>query len=74
MDELLSFIFVKIQLMSVNPKMLYTVKYLSMYLDSYLSWEYHIHELSQKLSRANGILSKLRYNSPFEVCLQVNTQ
>ena len=42
-----------------------------MYLDSYLSWEYHIHELSKKLSRANGILSKLRYNSPFDVCLQV---
>ena len=47
------------------------VKYLGMYLDSYLSWEYHIHELSKKLSRANGILSKLRYNSPLEVCLQV---
>ena len=47
------------------------VKYLGMYLDSYLSWEYHIHELSKKLSRANGILSKLRYNSPFKVCLQV---
>ena len=47
------------------------VKYLGMYLDSYLSWEYHIHELSKKLSRANGILSKLRYNAPFPVCLQV---
>ena len=38
---------------------------------SYLSTEYHIHELSKKISRANGILSKLRYNSSFEVCLQV---
>ena len=47
------------------------VKYLGMYLDSYLSWEYHIHELSKKLSRANGILSKLRYNVPPEICLQV---
>ena len=42
-----------------------------MYLDSYLSWKYHIHELSKKLSRANGILSKLRYNAPFDICLQV---
>ena len=32
---------------------------------------YHIHELSKKLSRANGILSKLRYNAPFPICLQV---
>ena len=47
------------------------VKYLGMYLDSYLNWEYHIHELSKKLSRANGILSKLRYNVPSEICLKV---
>ena len=42
-----------------------------MYLNSYLSWEYHIYELCKKLSRANGILSKLRYNAPLNVCLQV---
>ena len=32
---------------------------------------YHIHELSKRLGRANGILSKLRYNVPREVLLQV---
>ena len=47
------------------------VKYLGMYIDKYLSWNFHINELSKKLSRANGILSKLRYNAPLETCLQV---
>ena len=42
-----------------------------MYIDKYLSWDFHIHELSKKLSRANGILSKVRYNAPSETCLQV---
>ena len=47
------------------------VKYLGMYIDKYLSWDVHIQELSKKLSRANGILSKLRYNAPLSTCLQV---
>ena len=47
------------------------VKYLGMYIDKNLKWDYHIKELSSKLNRANGILSKLRYNSSLEICLQV---
>ena len=47
------------------------VKYLGMYIDKYLSWNFHIMQLSKKLSRANGILSKLCYYVPKEVCLQV---
>ena len=47
------------------------VKYLGMYIDKYLSWNFHILQLNKKLSRANGILSKLRHNAPFETCLQV---
>ena len=48
-----------------------SVKYLGMYIDKHLSWDTHIFHLSQKLSRANGILSKLRHNSPREVSLDV---
>ena len=45
------------------------VKYLGMFLDQFLNWNVHIDELSKKLSRANGILSKLRYNAPLDKCL-----
>ena len=39
-------------------------KYLGVYLDDNLSWDIHIRELSNKLSRANGIMSKLRHYVP----------
>ena len=48
------------------------VKYLGMYIDKHLSWNVHIQELCKKLSRANGILSKLRYNAPFNTCVLCN--
>ena len=47
------------------------VKYLGMFIDKHLNWNIHIREISKKLSQANGILSKLRYNSPIKVCMQV---
>ena len=47
------------------------IKYLGMYFDKHLSWDYHIQQLSKKLSRANGIISKLRHNAPIQTCLQV---
>ena len=47
------------------------VKYLGIYIDKFLSWNYHILQLSKKLSRANGILSKLRHYVPMQTCLQV---
>ena len=47
------------------------IKYLGMYIDKYLNWNFHVNELCKKLSRANGIISKLRYNAPLEICLQV---
>ena len=47
------------------------LKYLGMYIDKHLDWNHHIYELSKKLSQTNGILSKLRYNAPLEICIQV---
>ena len=47
------------------------IKYLGMYIDIFLNWNVHMKELTKKLSRANGILSKLRYNVPLAMCLQV---
>ena len=43
-----------------------------MYIDKHLHWNQHINELSKKLSQDNGILSKLRYNMPLEVCVQLH--
>ena len=40
------------------------VKYLGIYIDNYLSWNFHASQVSHKLSRANGILSKIRYYVP----------
>ena len=47
------------------------VNYLGMFLDEHLSWEFHINQLSTKLSRGNGILSKLRYYVPQNTLIQV---
>ena len=37
------------------------VKYLGILIDSHLNWNYHIDQLSTKLSRAVGMLAKIRY-------------
>ena len=47
------------------------IKYLGIYIDKFLSWDYHVQYLCTKLSHFNGILSKLRFNDPIETLLQV---
>ena len=47
------------------------VKYLGILIDEHLSWNTQIQHLCKKLSRATGILSKLRHNAPLKTCLSV---
>ena len=47
------------------------IKYLGMYIDKFLNWNVHLEELGKKLSRGNGVISKLRYNVPLNICMQV---
>lgn len=37
-----------------------SIKYLGVFIDSYLNWKEHIHELSKKISRGISVLLKLR--------------
>ena len=48
----------------INGKQLYesqSVKYLGILIDSHLKWDHHVDSLAPKLSRAVGMLSKLRH-------------
>jgi hypothetical protein len=47
------------------------VLYLGVYIDNFVSWDFHFSNLSNKLSRANGILSKLRHFTTKETLLSV---
>ena len=62
---------VSIKFNGVKLKAVDYVKYLGVFIDKYLSWDFHICELSKKLSKANGIISKLRYNTSRKNCLMV---
>ena len=49
-----------IKLVGIRRKSL-NLKYLGIHIDHNLSWDYHIKEMNVKLSRPNGILSKLHH-------------
>ena len=42
------------------------VKYLGIYLDKHLNWNKHLTILKPKLTRANGMLAKVRHYVPYE--------
>ena len=60
---------IKIQDKRITPSS--HVKYLGIFVDEHISWNYHVKELSNKLSRANGIISKLRHYAPKSAVLSV---
>lgn len=47
------------------------VKYLGVVIDEFLNWKPHVEILTQKVSKAIGILSKLRYYFPLKTCINV---
>ena len=47
------------------------VQYLGVHIDNFVSWDFHITLLSNKLIRANGIISKLRHFTTKETLLSV---
>ena len=60
-----------IKLNGIKLKPTDNVKYLGLYIDQNLSFDYHINQLSKKLSRSNGILSKLRHFTSKETLISV---
>ena len=46
----------------INPSSV--VKYLGIYIEEHLNWDYQIRALCKKLSRSNGFMSKLRHYVP----------
>ena len=48
-----------------------SANYLGVIIDSNLNWKAHVHELSKKLARIIGVLSKLRHFVPTSVLIQL---
>ena len=60
--------------LKINRHRLYPstfIKYLGIYLDSNLSWSHQVDELSKKLRKATGALSKLRHFVPKPLLLSI---
>ena len=47
------------------------VKYLGIYIDNYLEWKYQEQDLRSRLSRAAGMLCKVRHYVPFDTLKMV---
>ena len=48
-----------------------SIRYLGVFLDSQLSWRFHIEHIVQKISRAIGIIAKLRHFVPRQTMFNI---
>ena len=48
-----------------------SVKYLSVKIDTNLSWQYHVNDLSIKLNRTNALLFKMRKYVSLNIMLMI---
>ena len=62
---------ISIKIQGIKLKTTDKVKYLGILINHTLSWDNHINELSIRLSKANGILSKLRHFVPLSTLISV---
>ena len=62
---------ISIKIQGVKLKPTDQAKYLGLLIDHTLSWDNHINELSIRLSKANGILSKLQHFVPPSTLISV---
>ena len=53
----------------INP--VASTKFLGVHIDERLSWSTHIHEVSNKISKSCGILSKLKWRLPSQILLTI---
>ena len=49
-----------------------SVKYLGVKIDTNLSWQYHVNDLSSKLNRANALLFKMRKYVSLKILRSIN--
>ena len=62
---------IKLKVDDKEIKEKHSIKYLGVFIDCHLNWKYHIHELSKKISRGIGILSKLSHSVNSSTPVQV---
>ena len=61
----------KIQINHLQLEFVQQIKFLGINIDSNLSWESHINEIANKITKVNGILSKLKHVFPTQILLTI---